>query len=306
MTDVTVLGDVNVDVLSSPIDSYPKRDGQILLPYMNFHVGGGANNFAFAMAKLGLKVRLIGLTGDDVFGDYVQKKIREYGIENKLNRRIGGRTGITLGVQFKEGSRSLMTFRGTNSELSIKDFKLEDIRGDALHIAGYNFLDALRKDTYRVVRCAKRKGMMVSLDPDIKSGLRFPIKDLKAVLKYVDVFLPDRAEGAALTGKGNEKSMIEALRRFGPKIVVLKRGERGCVGKNSKEEFKIKGIKVKVANTTGAGDAFNAAFIFKYLKTQDLKESCMFANAAAAMVVRTAGDNRFVTEAQVRRYLKRG
>ena len=119
--EITVLGDVNVDLLTSPVLSIPKRDLQALIPSINLTIGGGATNFAFATSKLGLKTRLIGLVGNDFFGRYIIKKVREFGIENKIRKIDREKTGISLGIQFEDGSRSLLTFRGTNSLFSKKD-----------------------------------------------------------------------------------------------------------------------------------------------------------------------------------------
>jgi len=311
MTDTTVIGDVNVDLLSSPISSYPKKDLQILIPSINLQVGGGANNFAFAISKLGLKTRLIGLVGNDIFAEYIIKKLNEFKIENKIRKTGRERTGVSLGIQFVDGSRSLITFRGTNSILSLKDFRLKDIEGKALHISGYNFLDELRRDFYGIVRYAKKKRMIVSLEPDIKSGIRFRIEDFRKILNFVDIFLPDIKEGKMLTDKkaGKRKKsneeIMKSLLNFGCKIVALKCGEKGCVVGNKNEIFTIKGIKVRPVNSTGVGDIFNAAFVFKYLETADIKESGIFANATAALAATKADEKRFVTKKQVTNFLKR-
>ncbi|MDI6798406.1 MAG: carbohydrate kinase family protein [Candidatus Aenigmarchaeota archaeon] len=305
MTDVSVIGDVNVDLLSSPIVSYPKRDFQTLIPSINLQIGGGAANFAFAISRLGLKTRLIGLVGNDIFGEYIGRKAEEFGIESKIRKTNKEKTGITVGIQLEDGSRSLLTFRGTNSLLSKKDFKLEDIEGKAIHIGGYNFLDKLRKDIYKIVKYAKKKKMLVSLEPDIKSGIRFGIKDLRKILKFVDLFFPNRKEGEVLTGKKEKREIVKSLLNLGCKVVALKCREKGCVVGSKNKIFTIKGIRVKAINPTGIGDIFNAAFVFEYLKTGDIKKAGIFANAAGALAITKTDERRFAKEEEVIRFLRR-
>jgi sugar/nucleoside kinase (ribokinase family) len=305
MTDITVIGDVNVDLLSSPIFSYPKKDSQILIPSINLQVGGGAANFAFATSKIGLKTRLVGLIGRDIFGEYIVRKMNEFGIEDKLRKTNQEETGMTLGVQFKDGSRSLLTFRGTNSIFSSKDFRLRDIRGRAVHIAGYNFLDKLRKDIYRIARYAKKKKMLVSLEPDIKSEMRFDIKELKKILKFVDLFFPNKREGEIITAKKEGMPIVKSLLKFGCKVVALKCGKEGCVVGNKNKIFIAKGIKVKPTNPTGVGDIFDAAFVSIYLKTKDIEKAGNFANAAGALAITKTDEKRFSEEKEIVAFLRR-
>lgn len=303
--DVTVVGDVNVDLLTVPIGYLPKKDSQVLVPNIGLTIGGGAANFAFATSKLGLKTRLIGLVGSDIFGKYLIKKAKEFGINSKIKERKDERTGISFGIQLKDGSRSLLTYRGTNALFSKKDFKLDEIEGKVLHIGGFNFLDNLRKDVYEIVRYAKMKKMIVSLDPDVKSGTMFNIEEFRKVLKFVDLFFPDKKEGEVLTAKKEELKIVKSILKFGCKIVALKCGEGGCVVGSKNRIFRIKGIREKAINPTGIGDIFNAAFVSKYLKTGNIKEAGIFANAVGALAITKSNEKRFATEKEAVSFLRK-
>lgn len=303
-TDITVIGDVNVDLLTKPIPRLPKKDSQLLIPSPDLTIGGGAANFAFTASKLRLRTMLVGLVGEDVFGDYIVKKVREFGIENKIRRTKREKTGITIGIQLKDGSSSLLTYRGTNSILSLRDFKLSDVKGKVVHIGGYNLLDGLRKDVYKTLKHAKKKGMLTSLDPDIKSRVRFDVKKFRKTAKIVDFFFPNKAEGKLLTRKSREKEIVRDLLKLGCKTVALKCGEKGCmVGKVNKIS-KIKGFRVKAVSPTGTGDIFNASFIFNYLKTKDIRKAGKFANAACALAITKTGEGRYPSWRQVIKFLR--
>jgi sugar/nucleoside kinase (ribokinase family) len=305
MNDVTVIGDVNVDLLSSSIPSYPREDKQILLSAINLQTGGGAANFAFAISKLGLKTRFIGMVGKDIFGDYLIREAKEFSIDSKIRQTRRGRTGITFGIHFLDGSRNLLTYKGANEAFSCKNFRMNEIEGKAIHIGGYNLLDKLRKDAYRIIKFAKNEKMFVSIDPDIKSGLRFSVEEFKRILKLVDVLFIDHDEGVILSGKKDKIQIVKELNKVGCKIVVLKYGKHGCVVCNRNKIFEIEGIKEKPINPTGTGDIFNAAFIFQFLRTRDVKKAAIFANASGALAITRVYEKRFPTVKEIEEFIRR-
>lgn len=303
--DLTAIGDVNIDLLTSPVRSYPKKDLQIRIPWMRMEVGGGAAHFAMATSKLGMKTRLIGLVGKDVFGDYIVDKIERFGVENKVRRTKNERTGISFGIHFEDGSRSLLTFRGTNSIFSTRFFNRNEIRGKVLYIGGYNLLENFQEDVYKILSYAKRKGMLTALEPDLKSGINCDLKEVKRSLKLVDFFFPDLEEGRIITSEKDERKIVRKILKFGCKIVALKLGKRGCIVADRTKIRKIKGFKVKAVNTTGAGDFFNAGFVFGYLKYRNLERAGIFANATGALSVTKFGDERFPSLREINRLVKK-
>lgn len=303
MLNLTVLGDVNVDLLSPPIFSLPAKDTQIFLPFFSLTVGGGAANFAFQASKLGLKVRLIGLVGEDLFGDYLLKKMNEEKIDYKVRKSGEEKTGITVGVQFKDGSKSLLSFRGTNSIFSSKHFKLEEIKGKAFHFAGYNLMENLRPCAKKIFKYVKKREMLSSFDPDLKSGINFEIDEFEKLLKYVDILFLNEEEGKLLTKSGKKEKITHDLISCGCKVVVLKLGANGCFISSFDETHEIKGIKVIPKNPTGIGDIFDASFIFEFLRTNDLKKAGIFANAAGALAITKVGEEKFLKEEEIRKFI---
>lgn len=304
MIDLTVLGDVNLDLLSSTIPSFPPKDSQIFLPSFFLTIGGGAANFALQASKLGLKTRLIGLVGKDFFGDWVLRKLNEAGIDCKV-RRSEEKTGLTIGIQFEDGSKSLLTFKGTNSVFSLRHFKLKEIEGKAFHLAGYNLMDKLRSSVEKIFKYVKKRKILISFDPDLKSGINFEIDEFKAILKHVDILFLNEKEGKLLVKKEAREEIASDLLALGCKAVVLKCGADGCLILTPSETHEIKGIKVVAKNPTGVGDIFNASFIFSYLKTNDFKKAGVFANAAGALAITKIGEKRFLKEKEIKDFLKK-
>jgi sugar/nucleoside kinase (ribokinase family) len=299
MVEVTVIGDVNIDLLLSPIKDYPKRDSQEKIPWLKVEVGGGAAHVALALSKLGLKTKLIGLIGNDPFGNFILEKIKKFGVENKL-RVVKKETGISIGINFEDGSRSLLTYRGTNSLFSIHNFNLSEIEGRILFLTGYGLLEKFRKGMKKVLKSAKRKGMITCLEPDVKGGINFKRKEFFQILKFVDFFFPDFEEAKALTQEKSLEKILKKFFRFGCKVVALKLGEKGCIIAKKDKMIKIPAIKTKVVNPTGAGDFFDAGFIYGYLKYKSLEKAGMFGNAVAAFAISKFCDERYPNEKKLK------
>lgn len=304
MTETTVIGDVNVDLLTSPIKRYPKKDSQILIDSAKLEVGGGAAHFAMAISNLGIETRFIGLLGSDFFGDFITEEMKKFGVESKI-KRIDRETGISIGIHFKDGSRSLLTFRGTNLLFSLKDFKLEEIKGKVLYIGGYNLQKNFQKDVKKVLKYAKEKRMITCLEPDLKSGINCNLEELKRNLKFVDFFFPDFEEGKILTKEKDEEKIVEKILGFGCKNVALKLGEKGCIVANKEKIFRIGAIKTNAINPTGAGDFFNAGFVFGYLKSKKIEKAGIYGNALASLAISRFGDDRFPTRKDIERMVRK-
>jgi sugar/nucleoside kinase (ribokinase family) len=223
-----------------------------------------------------MKVRLIGLIGKDYFGNFIINELKSAGIDLKL-KRINKPTGITLGIQFKDGSKKLITFRGTNKFLSLKHIKLSEIEGKFVYFSGYNFLENLRKDLPILLERLKEKNKIISLDPDLKAGINFKIRDFLKIIKFVDIiFLNEK-----------EFSQIKNFLKKFEGILVIKRGKRGAVAIKNGEKIEVRGIKTKIKNPTGAGDVFNAAFIHHYYYGYELRKCLSFANVEAVRYLKT-------------------
>jgi sugar/nucleoside kinase (ribokinase family) len=276
MVDVTSVGDVNVDILTEPIDEIGK-DEQKIVEEIKIKVGGGAANFAIWLNNLGMKVRLIGLIGNDYFGNFIKEQLKQSGLDIKL-KTISERTGITFGIQFKDGSKKLITYRGTNKLLSLEHINISDIEGDVVYFSGYNLLESLKEDLPTLLEELKNNDKVISFDPDLKAGIRFDKNEFFKVAKFVDVMFLNEKE-ASLIAKN--------LDWFKGRTIVIKRGKNGAYAIENGEKAEVSGIQADIKNPTGAGDVFNAAFIHHYYYGYDLKECLEFANEQAVKYLQT-------------------
>jgi len=276
MVDVTSIGDVNIDILTEPIERIEENE-QSIIEEMRIKVGGGAANFAIWLSNLCMRVRLIGLVGNDYFGNFIKEQLRKIGVDLKL-KTINERTGITFGIQFKDGSKKLITYRGTNKLFSIDHIKISEIEGEVVYFSGYNLLESLRKDLPTLLEELKNNGKVISFDPDLKAGIKFDKNEFLRVAKFVDIMFLNERE-ASLIAKN--------LDWFKGRTIVIKRGENGAYAIEKGERVEVSGTEANVKNPTGAGDVFNAAFIHHYYYGYDLRECLEFANEEAVKYLQT-------------------
>jgi len=306
MVAVTVIGDVNVDVITSPIEKYPEEDSQIVLPLAQLVPGGCACNTAIGCANFGVKTRLIGKIGGDAFSDYLLKILKNFDVDCKIKTEKEKNTGLTFAVNFKNMTRSMFTYRGTNEFLSTNDFNSRDIEGNILVVTGFNHLSALRKDIKVLFKYAKSKGMKTFLDPnwDPEGWTEKRLNDIYEILKYTDYFFPSSEEGQAITKANDERLAVKKLMYLGAKTVCLKMDEKGCLLGLENTIKHIDGFAVNSVNTTGAGDIFLAGFIKGYLSDWPIENTVRFANAAGAISTTKIGLGKYPGLKDVKDFLK--
>ncbi|MBN2251233.1 MAG: carbohydrate kinase family protein [Candidatus Altiarchaeota archaeon] len=302
--DVTSVGDVNVDLVTSKIKDYPERDTQLLLSGLHLTSGGCSANYAKAAASLGLKTRFIGRIGSDLFGGML---VKELGSLKNLDFRVseGGRTAVTLALAFKDGTRSFLTYTGANARLSIKDVDIDLIAGRYLHVGSF-FIQGLRRDTKKLLDAAHGKGMLASFDTgfDPAGWSRQDVSSVRKVLADVDMFFPNLREAEALTGLKGRDEICDFLLGMGPSIVALKMGGKGSYVCGGSGRFFIPPFKVDVADSTGAGDVYAAGFVYGRSRGWGLKKSGVFASAAAALSTRGFGSSRYPSRREVSAFLR--
>lgn len=294
------MGDVNVDIITAKLENMPERDSQTLVPTIRLSSGGCAANLAKALNRLGTKARLIGKVGDDFFGGFLGGDLE--GVDLRLS--VGSRTGITVGITFEDNTRSFITYPGSNSELVYGDIDFDLIEGRCLHIASF-FLQGLRENTKKILDFAHSKGMVTSFDTgwDPRGWSSGDQELVRETLKHVDLFFPNVKEGEAITEARDERTICGRLLDMGPRVVALKAGNRGCYVASEGDFFFVPSFRVDSLDTTGAGDVFDAGFVYGYLKGWDLELMGRFANAAAALSTTGYGTQKYPTLEEVGKLL---
>ncbi len=281
---VVVLGDINIDVLAR-IEKFPAAGEDCLAPQLEMHCGGVGANTALALARWGVPVRLLGSVGGrDPFGELALRFLRAGQVDvTRVEQNDGAATGVMFITVTADGQRTIFGSRGANAELHGPPGAAGWL-GDAVavHLVGYNFLSApVAEIAGRLIEEAHRDGRRVSLDVGMAPSRQIPQKVLQ-VAKKVDILFAGLDEAAALTGNPEKAGAFDALERCGAREVVMKLGEKGCLLRESGALKEAPSFSVSVADTTGAGDAFAAAFLWARLHGWAPADAALLANAAGA------------------------
>ena len=287
--DVIVVGELNVDLILNSIDSFPEMGKEKLAKDMTLTLGSSSAIFASNLSALGAKVAFVGMIGADAFGNLVKdslsaKKVNtDYLIiSDKWN------TGATIVLNYSE-DRAMVTYPGAMEHLTMNDISEEALSSAKhLHFSSYFLQPGIQKDIAALFKMAKEKGLTTSLDIQWDPNEKWDF-NYKEVLPFVDVFLPNEQEALLLT---DEKELDKAIKKLTPfaKHLVVKLGRKGSmVVTDSKSTFKKSFLNENVVDAIGAGDSFNAGFIFRFINGFDIDECQTFGNLTGAINTTAAG-----------------
>lgn len=286
---IIAVGDLVWDVLVKP-------DG-ILLPggdttgRIALAPGGSAANVAAWIARAGMPAGFVGKVGADIFGDLIVEDLEREGVALHASRAAAHDTGVILVLIDRQGQRSMVTNQGADFQLVPEDLPVEALRSCGhVHITAWSlFTDPPRAAAAQAAQIAKAAGASVSFDPASYQMIREMGHDaferITADLP-IDMLFPNRDEGEVLTGEREPPAIARALgRRYPGAIVVLKLDRDGCYVLANGHAQGYPASDDPVVDATGAGDAFDAAFIARYMRDRDLAAAARFANMVAGWVV---------------------
>jgi ribokinase len=280
LTDVIAIGNANVDLMST-VMHFPGPDEETLAKNFRIVPGGSASNFAVALSRLGASTGLIASIGDDAFGQLIINNLKSENIDISHIKIVKNNyTGIVMVFIDEYGERRMIAYRGANLALNNEDINPEYLKSaKIIHLSGTR-LEIAEYATH----IAKKENTIVSFDPgSILASMG--IEGCKNILKNTDILFINRVEIVKMTGIQNIIKSAYELLKHGPSLIVVKLGSEGSLAITKDNEVKVPAFKVKVVNTTGAGDAFNAGFIKAFLSNMNIYEALKIGNAVAALSI---------------------
>ncbi|MBI5951074.1 MAG: carbohydrate kinase family protein [Chloroflexi bacterium] len=285
--DLLVAGEINPDLILS--GNVIPEFGQVekLVDSASLAIGSSSAIFACGAARLGLKVAFIGVCSDDVFGRFMLDEMQKRGVDiSNVIVRPDGQTGLSV-ILNDHADRAILTYLGLMVELQaseIPDSLLSQARH--LHVASYFLQTKLQPDLPNLFRRARSLGLTTSLDTNYDPSEKWLGFD--ELLSVTNVFLPNETEAKSLTAAEN---VDEAAIRLGRKVEVaaIKLGAAGALGVTSSQKTKTDSIPVKVVDTVGAGDSFDAGFIYGYLQGWPLEKSLRLGVVCGGLSTRQTG-----------------
>ncbi len=257
--------------------------------------GGDTNNVAVAAARLGVSAGCITRVGGDEFGRSLLALWDREGVDrSRVVVDPEGYTGIYF-ISFDRAGRHAFTYyrKGSAaSRLCPEDVDPEYV-GNArvLHTSGITqaISSTARSATEAAVSLARARGVTVSYDLNLRPRL-LPLPELRTVvlatLPQADIVFLSLEDAAYLDDTCTPEVLVDRLLERGPRVVALKQGERGClVADVTGARVHIPAYPVQPVDTTGAGDAFDAAFLARWTRGASLEEAARFASAVGALAV---------------------
>jgi 5-dehydro-2-deoxygluconokinase len=286
--DVLVMGRSGVDV-------YPLQPGLGLEDVETFgkFLGGSAANVAVAAARLGHTPALITGVGDDPFGRFVRRALRELGVDDRFVVVDPDHpTPVTFCEIFPPDDFPLYFYRrpvAPDLQLRPDDLDLDAVRGAQLF---WTTVTGLSEDPSRAAHHAaweargRRRHTVLDLDyrPMFWSSAEEASTQVRAALPHVTVAVGNREECEVAVGETDPDRAADALLEAGVELAVVKQGPRGVLGKSRTERVVVPPTPVDVVNGLGAGDAFGGSLVHGLLTGLPLEQVLRNASAAGAIV----------------------
>ncbi|PYV93570.1 MAG: carbohydrate kinase [Acidobacteria bacterium] len=285
---VLVIGELNVDLIGTGLQTFPVLGREVMAQEMVLTLGSSSAILACGLARLGVPVTFISKVGRDDFGKYCLQALESKKIKTLNVIRDGKlRTGLTVSLNFRD-DKAQVTYPGAIPHLYYKDISQKVFRqNDHLHISSFFLQDGLVSSFPQLFQDAKQMGMSTSMDPNCDNRNQWNSGIWKC-LEFIDLLLLNEMEAINIA---KAKSVNRALEIFAQKVptVVIKLGSKGALAKSRGQVIQLPAFKIKPADSTGAGDSFDAGFLFSHLSGFDLRKSLTVANACGALSTQGLG-----------------
>lgn len=304
MKPVLVAGEINADLVFTGCNELPAFGREVLVE--GFRQGPGSSSMisAMGMARLGERVLFAGVAGQDSWGDYCVDALRNVGIDTHAVRRDANlRTGLTVALSAAH-DRALVTYPGAIAALRAEDIDDELLaQAGHLHVSSYYLQQALQPGLGALLARARVCGLTTSLDPGFDPAQHWG-SALRELLPLLDVFLPNALEAVAISGAATPRQALQAFAN-GVTRTVIKCGADGAIALGDDGEVvAVPAIRVDAVDSTGAGDSFDAGFLYAWRRGLPLRECLRWGGACGGLSTRGVGGTATQAgEAEVRQLL---
>jgi ribokinase len=301
---VIVIGEFFIDEILSGFQALPKLGEEAFARQFHRDVGGGAAITACGLAKLGISVAVLGAVGRSD-GQWVVDRLTSFGVDcSGLEKHPTEPTGLTISVSTRE-DRAFFSYYGANQLLTRILARPETLQrlSQARHI---HFACAPDADADEPLFASLRQ-RKCRLSIDVQSHVSWLTRPKSLnLLRHCDVFFPNEREAEWISGVGGTAKVLRALRDKGLRGVGLKLGGKGAALLWRRREFLADPIPVETVDTTGAGDCFDAGFIYSWLRGEKPQRCLEIANVCGALSTRVLGGiAAFPTPGELSEYYSR-
>jgi len=282
--ELVAIGDINWDAILV-VPRTPGPDDEVELLSLREVPGGDAANVAVAFARLGGRAGMIGAVGTDSAGQALRTHLAASGVDTRRVLTVEGPSGRAFSLVEPNGVRRLLYTRGANAKRKLTPDDLAYLEG-----AKWLYVADPLPSTVEALGEWYREGSKLPrlvLDPG-SAGVNKGIDYFSPVFPFLSGLFLNEWEARTLTAREDLEGAVDVLRERCA-LVVVKRGEHGALVATQGDVFATPSFPVQVVDTTGCGDAFNAAFLFALTRGMSLREAAQWGNAAGALVAQRTG-----------------
>jgi ribokinase len=286
-----VIGDVTVDHLYF-LERIP-RAGEEAMPIRSTLIPGGAGgSLAYYAAQLGHQVTLGARVGNDPFQEVALSKLKAVGVDLSAIQKDENTLTSTITIMVTpDAERSMISAGGANRNLDAAELPKKVIEeSDAMILSAYALVSGMQREyTVKAMQLAQKQKIPIFIDLGTGAVNTAGTKLLE-IVKSADYLLMNQLELARITGQTSISDALEGLHAQGVHNVVVKVGSMGAIVWTPEESELIEGYEIDgVADSTGAGDGFTAAFAHAILLGYDMKRAAQYANVVGALVATNIG-----------------
>ena len=273
------IGSLNIDYVYT-VDHMVREGETLASSQLESFCGGKGLNQSIALSRAGVKVYHVGLVGED--GEMLLEACRSNGIDTTYLKQVEGKSGHAIIQVDKDAQNSILLYAGSNRKFTkeyidevLKDFQ----KGDMLLLQNeINLVDY-------IVELAYQKGLTIVLNPSPYNEYMEQID-----MSKISIFLVNEVEAAQIAGADNPNDVLPLMKeKYPDAMVILTLGDKGSIYQYKDEIIKQDAIKVKVVDTTAAGDTFTGYFLAGIIENRPVEEILKESAKAAAIAVSRKG-----------------
>lgn len=285
--DIVIPGYLFCDLIFRGLPDLPSLGEEIFGSRLDIAVGG-VYNTAITLKRLGLSIGLISDLGTDTFSELISATLHAEGISDRYIRYHNGPLPTVTAVLSFPSDRAFVSYMEKQSDRESFFAPVTKDTVKLVHLPGlkeiFNSRDLLAQ--------AKAEGVPITADcqwhPDL---IQTP--EIWDFLRLIDIFLPNDKEAMMLTRTSSVQEALDKLAEITP-CVIIKMGNQGAIGRTATETVHLPALPVETVDSTGAGDSFNAGFLYAYLQGYDLRTMLAYGNICGGLSVTAAGGGTIV------------
>jgi sugar/nucleoside kinase (ribokinase family) len=291
--DVSVIGLYILDVLGRPVAKIPDGGNVDFIEEIRLTVAGTAGGTVVDTAKLGLKSLAVGAVGDDEKADWVLMTLGKHGVDTSAMQRLKGvPTSATILNVRPNGDRPALHVRGASDHFEVAPSMYDQVfDAPIIHLGGTGLLKKLDGPaSATLLKEAKIRNRIVTFD--LIAASAETIGNVVPLLPFIDYFMPSIEEARDMSGQSVVGDCAKFYLDRGAACCVFTLGGDGAFYAHSDgTRLKSPAYDIRIVDTTGCGDAFDAGFITALHHKMDTETALRFAQAAAGLVATGLGSD---------------